>query len=370
MSRTGQDQFKAVKTSWHLAVTLALLALTAACSATGPTLPTQTSPSSSAPQGLIAYVGNDGNIYTINGDGKQKTAVTQDANFNAASDQVGRIYQYPTWAPDGKHLAFMSFARSDPGTQANLITALWDGSQRVSAFSSQDTLPFYLFWSPNSQTITFLTDDTGGAGLALYMASAAGGDSKVVGTGNPYYWDWSPDNRALIVHTGGAVSDNPDARLDLVELDDPLKINQLDLKPGDFQTPAWSPAGDELALSTQNAAGQAELVLAGRDGKLKQTLAQLSGPATFAWSPKGSRLAYTTQVQLDAGPVIRLALLDTSQPNQSKEIVQGGVVAFFWAPDGQKIAYFSIANQAPGGTALISQSTQTSPPISLAVQVV
>ena len=87
--------------------------------------------------------------------------------------------------------------------------------------------------------------------------------------------------------------DNPEARLVLIRVDSPDYNTNLDIKPGLFDAPAWSPAGDGIALATQNEAGEAELVLAGEDGKVKQVLASLSGPVTFAWSPKGIHLAYT-----------------------------------------------------------------------------
>ncbi len=203
--------------------------------------------------GLIVYAGNDGNIYVIDRDGNQKGAVTQDATLTPGAGEIPRIYQYPTWAPDGRHLAYMSFSRPESsGIEASLFTSLPDGSERIQAFSSQDAAPFYLFWSPDSQTISFLSNQPGGAEILLNLAPAAGGENKIIGSGQPYYWDWSPDNRTLIIHTGGSIAENPNARLALVDLESPSQIRELDLKPGFFQAPAWSPAGDDLALILQN----------------------------------------------------------------------------------------------------------------------
>ena len=92
---------------------LTILVFSLACSST--TLPFSTSETPETPLGLIAYVGNDGNIYTTERDGKQPIAITQDANLNPTARQVGRIYQYPTWAPDGQHLAFARFSLSKSG---------------------------------------------------------------------------------------------------------------------------------------------------------------------------------------------------------------------------------------------------------------
>jgi Tol biopolymer transport system component len=394
-SRPGQENPHMFKNGWAWAAALSVLAVTLACSVSAnlPSQPTQAPvqtqppgqtqppaqtqasaethtpaqtliPVTGAAPGLIAYSGTDGNIYTIGRDGKQQTAITQDAG------QAGRVYQNPTWAPDGQTLAFLGFIRSDQaGTQAaSLYTASADGKKRVEAFTSQDSFPFYLFWSPNSQYVTFLSNATSGTDLALNMAAAAGGESKVIATGQPFYWDWSPDNRAIIAHTGGAASDNSAARMALFQLDGSIQKTELDLKPGSFQAPAWSPAGDEMVLTTENAAGGQELVVAGRDGSVKHVLAQLSGTVAFAWSPKGDNLAYTAQAEGDTtGQLNHLVLLDPAQPDRKKEIARGLVVAFFWSPDSQKVAYFTFGPQNQGQTSQVL--FQNNPQITLAVQV-
>ena len=218
ISRPGQDQPKVVKKSPVFMVALAFLAISLACSSTIPFSTSETSvPTPEAPLGLIAYVGNDGNIYTTDRDGKQPSAITQDANLNPAAGQVGRIYQYPTWAPDGQHLAFARFSLSQSGPEVSLFSALSDGKKPVNTFTSQSFQPFYLSWSPNSQTIAFLGSDA--SGMAQYLVAASGGESKFISSGQPYYWDWSPDSHTLIVHIGGASSANPDARLAFIGLD-------------------------------------------------------------------------------------------------------------------------------------------------------
>ncbi len=360
ISRPHQGQSKVVKKSPVFMVALALLASSLACSTLIPFSRSETSvPTPEAPLGLIAYVGNDGNIYTTDQDGKQSSAITQDANLNPAAGQVGRIYQYPTWAPDGQHLAFARFSLSKSGPEVSLFSALSDGKKPVNTFTSQNFQPFYLSWSPNSQTIAFLGSDTSGA-LAQYLVAASGGESKFISSGQPYYWDWSPDNRTLIVHIGGASSANPDARLAFIGLDSSNPKEELDLKPGSFEAPAWSPAGDVLALATQNDAGDEELILAGQDGKVKQVLATLSGPVTFAWSPKGVHLAYAVLDPSGSDPTIHLVILDSTHPDLQNQIAQGELIAFFWSPNGQKIAYFTLGSMGPSATSFytVSQTRQ------------
>ena len=153
------------------------------------------------------------------------------------------------------------------------MSALSDGTKPVNNFTSQDFQPFYLYWSPNSQTIAFLGSDATTGILGQYLVAASGGESKLISGGQPYYWDWSPDNKTMIVHTGGASSINPNARLTFMGVDGSIPKRDLDVKPGFFDAPAWSPAGDGVALDAQNDAGEDELILAGEDGKVKQVLA-------------------------------------------------------------------------------------------------
>ena len=160
ISRPGQDQPKVVRKRPVFMVAQAVLAISLACSSAIPFLKSQAPvPTPEAPVGLIAYVGNDGNIYATDRDGNRLSAITKDANLNPASGQVGRIYQYPTWAPDGQRLAFVRFSLSQSGPEVSLFSALSDGKKAVNTFTSQNFQPFYLSWSPNSQLIAFLGND-------------------------------------------------------------------------------------------------------------------------------------------------------------------------------------------------------------------
>jgi TolB protein len=333
---------------------LAMLAVSLACSFATPFSLFQTSGQATpeSPLGLIAYQGNDGNIYTTDRNGKQITAITQDAAPNAPAGQAGRVYEYLTWAPDGQHLAFVRVSANQAGQEVSLLSTLSNGKKPVNNFTSPNFEPFYLYWSPNSQTIAFLGSDATTGALSQYLVAVAGGKSTLVGGGQPYYWDWSPDGHSLIVHTGGASSDNPDARLALVGVNGSISNKNLAVKPGYFDAPDWSPTGDEVVLDSQDATGNDTLVLAGQDGKVKRVLASLTGPVTFAWSPKGVQLAYAVYDPTGATPTIHLVVLDVTHPNLPHQVADGNVVAYFWSPDGQKIAYFLPGSGAPSAATI------------------
>ncbi|HEX2979328.1 MAG TPA: hypothetical protein VHO48_03585 [Anaerolineaceae bacterium] len=69
---------------------------------------------------LIAYLGSDGNIYTIAPDGSGRKQVTLDASDDP-TDRV--IYQGLAWSPNGKYLAYI---RISPGPTTNPLVYLPD----------------------------------------------------------------------------------------------------------------------------------------------------------------------------------------------------------------------------------------------------
>jgi Tol biopolymer transport system component len=369
ISRPVQEKPRNVKKGQIFIAALTFLVISLACSSAIPLFsPRAPASTHTASLGLIAYVGNDGNIYTTDRNGKQPSAITQDAKLNPAAGQAKRIYQYPTWAPDGQHLAFVRFSLNESGPEVSLFSVLSNGKNPVNTFTSQSFQPFYLSWSPNSKNIAFLGNDASG-GLAQYLVAASGGDSKFISNGQQYYWDWSPDSHALIVHIGGASSANPDARLAFIGLDGSNPKQELNLKPGSFDAPAWSPAGDALALAVQNDAGDDELILAGQDGKVKNVLTKLSGQVSFAWSPQGVYLAYAVFDPAGSVPTIHLVMVDSTHPDLQNQVTEGELVAFFWSPNGQKIAYFILGSGGGPSASTFQTVAQTTPSTRLVVRV-
>ncbi len=287
--------------------------------------------------GLITFVGTDGNIYTIDQSGNNQLAVTTDAQLEA-SEGPRLIYQFPTWSPDSQKLAFVGIQQGgEEAGRLSLYTASPDGSQLNEAFRSESELPFYLFWSPDSEWVSFLASRPTTNAMVLKVVDVDGGEAQLVDTGQPYYWDWSPESDRLLVHVGGAAR----GHIAFLTLGDVISEEGLELQPTLFQAPAWSPRGDQLLLAIDKGDEQGALVLTDHSGSVIEELIDFEGPIAFAWSHDGSRLAYIADAQLSQlGILGPLTVMGLDEPALRETTEETQVVAFFWSPDGKKIAYF------------------------------
>lgn len=271
----------------------------------------------------IVVLGADGNLFTMDPDGGNPTTLTTDA-------PDGRTYLYPTWSPDGSTIAFVELmvqGSDTPGESALHIVSP-DGApqQRIPT----ELPPFYLFWSPTGETLGFLSNWE--SGMALRMVDVAGGatEARTVQQGQPFYFSWEPEGRSMLAHIGDD---------DLTFLDTDGNRSPLDLSGGQFQAPHWSDDGERLAFVTDAAEGRNALNVSNADVEEVRELASEQGAFSLNWSSDNRRLAYshvTRQVGLAAfGP---LWVVDV-EGNRSWEISREPVVAFFWSPDGQSLAF-------------------------------
>ena len=126
----------------------------------------------------IAFVGNDGNLWLASPDEDQLEKITTDA----------RGYQFPTWAPDGSRLAFIG--PDDKGNSALFVSEGARDASRI-LFNSPRSAPFYVYWSPDSRSVSFLTQEA--SSLAMRLADAENPEAdRIMAQGAPFYWVWSP----------------------------------------------------------------------------------------------------------------------------------------------------------------------------------
>lgn len=311
--------------------------------------------------GRIAFVGVDRNIYTILPDGTDRLALTDDAD---AHQESGRIYQFPTWSPDGARVAFTGL---DPSAGAqgevSLYAANAQGGDLQAVFTSAEYAPFYLYWAPDSRSVTALSSSPGGEDLTLHLIPVDNGEARVLATGQPFYWHWAPDGSRILIHSGGSTRANAAARLALLDPGNAEADQELAYNPTFFQAPAWSPDGKTFVLAAEGDGEQDRLLLLDARGNELLSLTTYTGAIAFGWAPDGERLAYITFEAGAVGPVRRLSVLELGEAPETTEIPAELVIAFFWAPDGKSLAYFVPTLAVPSGPQ--AQAGQPEPELAL-----
>lgn len=299
--------------------------------------------------GLIAYLGADGNMYVADQGGGNQKQLTEDAVIPESEGAPLLYYQYPTWSHDGSQLAFMSLRAEGQTAESKLMVANVEDDSVQEVYASQSEHPVYLSWSPDGASLSFISSNVSGQNMILQSVPAEGGERTILDTGSPYYWSWAPDGNVMIVHAGGAAASSPE-HLAFLNVGSPTVTEYaLDSETAPFQAPAWSPDGSRIALARASD-GTNEIIVTDAAGENPQAVGTFTEKTAFAWSRDGSRLAYIDGVQaLQAGTLGSLHVVDMENPEETLT-QEGDIVAFFWSPSGEELAYFILSQARPEGS--------------------
>ncbi len=280
----------------------------------------------------IAFIDANGQLGTVAPDGRDLRMLT-------AGEQA---FQFPAWSPDNETIAVIGSTEHDAGIYVVREQTLLFDVVVQSLYQSHTQPPIYLSWSPNSQWLSFLALHATQR-LALYLTSLDGSspitnDSQPVMAGQPCFWQWQADSRGFLAH---ADLGRDNARLAFVKLEgSETTLHDLGVQPGDFQTPGFSPDNQQWAYAEHRRdVAESHLIVASQTRK--QALADYQGMAALSWSPVAAQLAFiqpSASAQHIYGPLyIWDAASAAVQP-----LIEANTLAFFWSPDGQKIAYLTL----------------------------
>ena len=299
--------------------------------------PEQAVPDCPATSGLLVVTGAGGEVTLVHPDG----AVERELRGPTGPGHPGL---QPTWAPpcrEGRRLIAWTEVR-DGGTA---VIAVADARTGEARRYPSPVAPFYYYWSPDATLLAFLGQNAF-APLQMGILDVSREEVGMVGQGQPFYFDWRWDSRAMITHVGDVLS--------MFTLRGGVwSQREIPLIPGLFQAPAWASPDRILVVSPfsegavevgrRRAAAQGDLsgqrlVMSDPDGTSTRTLAELDGAGTFQPDPAGGRVAFTDFT----GP---LRVLDIER-GVSVPVSGGRVAAFQWSPAGDRLLFMEVDSQA------------------------
>ncbi len=275
----------------------------------------------------VLIIDIDGNIYTLDPDGRRRQAITTSASRTL-------IHQQPTWSPDTNRIAWTQVSSEGNRVKPSLVVGSPDGT--VLSNIELPFAPFYIYWSPDSQRLAYLSNwlsqSTQSMALRTVELSEAQPTTTTIAEGQPFYFSWSPDGQELLSHVGNEV-------VTVYSLDgnqEPLS----DASSG-FPAPQWTSDGNLVfAIDDQN--GQGHLIMSDRLGTELTELTTYVGSISFSLNSTEDMLAYAVSDQGGASAAVGSLYVIDMETYSTRELSVRPVVAFFWSPDGEKLAYLQF----------------------------
>ncbi len=292
--------------------------------------PVPTLPADSNSDGRLLVIDNENQIMTINPDGSDIRRLTD--------SEDGIVYIFPAWSPDNQSIAAIG-AGDRPATDGVYV---FEDSADVPAkriHTADGQQPIYLYWSPDSENVSFISPRLNGSTLLdLRIVQRDGlSRSRYLAFGQPFYWDWNSTGDEIIIN----VKRTTHAKFAYVDPATGGIGEDIATVTDFFQSPDLSYDDAYLAYSG-GLNGINEIVIEERaTGETIRKAHQ--GLTALTWSPVENRLAYISSVGQAPLPYGPLNVLNTE--GQEITLVADAVIAFFWSPDGTKIAYLTLNTQ-------------------------
>ncbi len=297
---------------------------------------------------MLAVIGVDGNVSVYDSNGQNPIPITTDA------EPGKRVYQWPTWSTDGR-LAFFG-ASVDPADSYTLRVFVIDqvtaNPKIQNAYTSTDEVFAYAYWSPgdcgsgNCRELSLLYNLGDGSGLGVRLIRDDGGkfSEHTIGQGAPFYFSFAPDGKQMIWARFGKQIEIYDAVTD--------KPRKLADKMGTFNAPMWSPADDRVLFGAANINPELTDVVIGQAEDRKILLRAQESPVSFAWSPDASLVASVAAFD-------KVIITDAKTGKTVASGTQGNVVAHFWSPQSDRVAYLVVNRDGPSATTRLRANGHT-----------
>jgi TolB protein len=242
---------------------------------------------------------------------------------------------WPSWSPDGQSIVFVSTRDGDP--EVYVMDRDGAGARRLTTSPGRDAHPA---WSPDGSTIAFQSPRQDGH-TRIFVMKADGTGQRAI-TSNIGFCGvpaWSPDGRRLAfqctedlarVHAGAPW------KLYVVDLaGGPMQ--PLTTGEGNDQVPHWSPDGAQI-LFYSDRSGIDQLYTVAAAGGAPKPITSAGFPSRAAsWWPDGRSMLLQTEREAIPSDIYRLDTTSGVLTRLTRSRPQHG--AAFASPDGRTIAF-------------------------------
>jgi TolB protein len=309
-------------------------------------------------RGKLAYVTPAGSIFV-------HAFEENDALLRLTPDDEPQHYFLPTWSRSGD-LAFFCCADGRSSALESQVLVVPEGEDDVrTVLTLADRGVVYGYWSPRPCAATgacynlALLSETSTVGAALDLldfTTESLVNAARFGSGELFF-SWSPDGTRLLLNQQGvspAIYEIGSGQSD-----------RLAVESGAYAAPGWSPVDDRLLLGLAGSTSDHTDIAIVTETSVRRVRTAINGRVAMGWSPDGNYLAYTAFSPSEPG---NLHVIDAQSEAVIFSSTETEVVAFFWSPDSEKLAYLTSATPpGPAGTSFESARAEAGVPLAWSV---
>ena len=278
----------------------------------------------------IAFTAGSG-VYVMNADGSRVRRVRTEPGFEFSDG--------PAWSPDGITLVY-SLTQLQSDFEIFTVGADGSGLRQLTRNSVQDWMPA---WSARRRKVAFVR-----RGAIWVMGADGSGQGRLFPGRQP---SWSPDGTQLAFTEGSGVNIRPVNR-------GPGRLVATGFNP------AWSPAGGQIAFVRE-----ARLLAVDISTGVERTIADASticppgnetSIAVPDWSPDASKLVFAVVCETVVSPRPWRRSCRPTEPALRTLPIDGlDTARLAWSPDGKRVAFVTESERLRIATSRLDGTGRT-----------